>query len=91
MGGVRRSSGVRSATKPPIGGSVRRYHPVRWDETAKKPARPRGFWDVMRRCDKGNGGEGGIRTLVPGFPDHPISSRRRYDRFGTSPVQTMIS
>ena len=33
----------------------------------------------------GIGGEGGIRTLVPGFPDHPISSRRRYDRFGTSP------
>lgn len=31
------------------------------------------------------GGEEGIRTLVPGFPDHPISSRRRYDRFGTSP------
>ena len=32
-----------------------------------------------------DGGEGGIRTPVPGFPDHPISSRRRYDRFGTSP------
>ena len=31
------------------------------------------------------GGEGGIRTLVPGFPDHPISSRRRYGHFGTSP------
>lgn len=31
------------------------------------------------------GGEEGIRTLVPGFPDHPISSRRRYDHFGTSP------
>ena len=33
------------------------------------------------------GGEEGIRTLVPGFPDHPISSRRRYDRFGTSPLR----
>jgi len=22
---------------------------------------------------------------VPVLPDHPISSRRRYDRFGTSP------
>ena len=33
----------------------------------------------------GNGGEGGIRTRVPGFPDHLISSQRRYDRFGTSP------
>ena len=31
------------------------------------------------------GGEEGIRTLVPDFSDHPISSRRRYDRFGTSP------
>jgi hypothetical protein len=33
-----------------------------------------------------NGGEGGIRTHVPGLTDHPISSRRRYDHFGTSPV-----
>src|SRR5580704_14362804 len=32
-----------------------------------------------------SGGEGGIRTHVPVLPDHPISSRRRYDRFGTSP------
>ena len=31
------------------------------------------------------GGEEGIRTLVPGKPDHLISSQRRYDRFGTSP------
>jgi hypothetical protein len=31
------------------------------------------------------GGEGGIRTHVPSFPDHLISSQRRYDRFGTSP------
>ena len=31
------------------------------------------------------GGEGGIRTHVPGKPDHLISSQRRYDRFGTSP------
>jgi membrane-bound lytic murein transglycosylase F len=31
------------------------------------------------------GGEGGIRTHVPELPDHPISSRRRYDHFGTSP------
>src|SRR6185503_10557404 len=37
--------------------------------------------------DRGNrnGGEGEIRTHVPELPDHPISSRRRYDRFGTSP------
>jgi hypothetical protein len=34
---------------------------------------------------QGLGGEEGIRTLVPDFSDHPISSRRRYDHFGTSP------
>jgi integrase len=37
--------------------------------------------------DKNDGGEGGIRTHVPVLPDHPISSRRRYDRFGTSPAR----
>jgi hypothetical protein len=37
------------------------------------------------KSDKIDGGEGGIRTHVPVLPDHPISSRRRYDRFGTSP------
>ncbi len=31
------------------------------------------------------GGEGGIRTHVPGEPDHLISSQRRYGHFGTSP------
>ena len=40
------------------------------------------------------GGEGGIRTHVGRLCPHPISSRRRYDRFGTSPaaaysIQTM--
>jgi hypothetical protein len=39
----------------------------------------------QRSVDIG-GGEGGIRTHVPELPDHPISSRRRYDHFGTSPV-----
>ena len=38
-----------------------------------------------------NGGEGEIRTHVPELPDHPISSRRRYDRFGTSPRETLTS
>src|ERR1700734_3483458 len=33
------------------------------------------------------GGEGGIRTHVPELPDHPISSRRRYDTFGTPPAE----
>jgi hypothetical protein len=32
-----------------------------------------------------SGGRGEIRTHVPELPDHPISSRRRYDRFGTRP------
>jgi hypothetical protein len=36
------------------------------------------------------GGEGEIRTHVPELPDHPISSRRRYDHFGTSPVNLKI-
>ncbi len=27
---------------------------------------------------------------MPGFPDHPISSRRRYDHFGTSPEFAII-
>lgn len=43
-------------------------------------AKPRGYWIF--------GGEDGIRTHVPGKPDHLISSQRRYDRFGTSPVVT---
>ena len=36
------------------------------------------------------GGERGIRTPVPSFLDHPISSRRRYDRFGISPKNRNI-
>ena len=46
-----------------------------------------------RRCMKRkmNGGEGGIRTHVPGLTDHPISSRRRCDRFGTSPQRGCYS
>ncbi len=36
------------------------------------------------------GGEGGIRTHVPELPDHPISSRRRYDHFGTSPINLCL-
>jgi hypothetical protein len=41
---------------------------------------------VSEEKEKLSGGEGGIRTHVPELPDHPISSRRRYDHFGTSPV-----
>ena len=43
-------------------------------------------WRAGRAADENFGGEGGIRTHVPDLPDHPISSRRRYDRFGTSPA-----
>ena len=52
------------------------------------------FYRVLRtmanRCGSINGGEGGIRTHVPELPDHPISSRRRYDHFGTSPFNQKI-
>jgi hypothetical protein len=44
-----------------------------------------------KKGPKGSGGEGGIRTHVPELPDHPISSRRRYDHFGTSPVNLKSS
>ena len=37
------------------------------------------------------GGEGGIRTHVEGLTAHPISSRRRYDRFGTSPGSIQVA
>ena len=40
-------------------------------------AKPLGYWIF--------GGEDGIRTHVPSYLDHLISSQRRYDRFGTSP------
>ena len=36
------------------------------------------------------GGEGGIRTHVPVYTDHLISSQRRYDRFGTSPERMSV-
>ena len=47
-------------------------------------------WQSAELARKGVGGEGGIRTHVPELPDHPISSRRRYDHFGTSPVNLKI-
>ena len=47
--------------------------------------------NLTPRCgrDEKSGGEGEIRTHVPELPDHPISSRRRYDRFGTSPRENL--
>src|SRR4051812_31239127 len=36
------------------------------------------------------GGEGGIRTHVPGLPGHLISSQRRYGHFGTSPIRVVF-
>ncbi len=55
--------------------------------------RTRGFVHTPRTANKKRpargrflfGGEGGIRTHVPGLPDHLISSQRRYGHFGTSP------
>src|SRR6185503_13129948 len=38
-----------------------------------------------------NGGEGGIRTLVPAHADKPLSRRPRYDHFGTSPESSSSS
>jgi len=46
---------------------------------------------VPEEKEKETGGEGGIRTHVPELPDHPISSRRRYDHFGTSPLTYGLS
>ncbi len=46
--------------------------------------------EVSEMIQESSGGEGGIRTHVPELPDHPISSRRRYDHFGTSPVNLKI-
>ena len=46
-------------------------------------AKPRGYWIF--------GGEDGIRTHVPGYPDQLISSQRRCDRFGTSPFKNIES
>ena len=58
-----------------------------------------GLWVTMRPAENkkarlitglivlDSGGEEGIRTLVPDFSDHPISSRRRYVHFGTSPQE----
>ena len=40
---------------------------------------------LMNKAYNTSGGEGGIRTRVGLLRPHPISSRRRYDRFGTSP------
>ena len=54
----------------------------------KKPAMPvnmRGLSIVVYGCILVVGGEGGIRTHVPGNPGHLISSQRRYGHFGTSP------
>ena len=41
--------------------------------------------------ERNSGGQGEIRTHVPELPDHPISSRRRYDRFGTSPRREPVA
>src|SRR3954465_98226 len=47
-------------------------------------------WESIDESCRLRGGEGGIRTHVPGYPDHLISSQRRYGHFGTSPLQQSI-
>jgi hypothetical protein len=48
----------------------------------------RSFKEQINKLPKknSNGGEGGIRTHGPGHPEQTISSRPRYDHFGTSPL-----
>ncbi len=64
-------------------GRCRTLSSITW---VRIPARP---GEIIKGPLRGpfyfTGGEGGIRTHVPELPDHPISSRRRYDHFGTSP------
>ncbi len=36
------------------------------------------------------GGDGGIRTHVPGLADNLISSQAQYDLFGTSPKLSKV-
>ena len=52
---------------------------------AKRRLRFGEFWIFLKVTGRKYGGEGGIRTHVEAYAPHPISSRRRYDRFGTSP------
>ena len=61
--------------------------PLRSPEFGSSSASRKQWGELSPESDsEKSGGEGGIRTHVPELPDHPISSRRRYDRFGTSPV-----
>jgi hypothetical protein len=43
-------------------------------------------WILLDVAGSQFGGEGGIRTHVEAHAPHPISSRCRYGRFGTSPI-----
>ena len=80
-------------TLPPVG-RVKDFHlqvsvPARHTTVAAGPRRPTRLTPGCRTHEVLSGGEGGIRTHVPELPDHPISSRRRYDHFGTSPIDLM--
>ena len=60
--------------------------------SGKSPEKQNGAWRTMLHFQRNTlilltfGGEGGIRTHVPGLTDNPISSRARYGRFATSPL-----
>src|SRR5258705_1022458 len=63
---------------------------VRFGRTSGFDLHPRRHIRMPRKAAFLFGGEGGIRTHVPGFPDHLISSQRRYGHFGTSPDSCVI-
>ena len=54
-------------------------HGLKNKKSRRAESRPAGLTDLF------SGGEGGIRTHVPGLTDNSISSRARYGRFATSP------
>lgn len=62
----------------------------RTEAAACRPQKKKSWEKPSLTSAKRCGGEEGIRTLVPAFTDHPISSRRRYDHFGTSPAKRKI-
>ena len=66
---------TRAARSRDLGSAGRASNPLVYRYVGSNPTTPSGQI----------GGEGGIRTHVPELPDHPISNRRRYDHFGTSP------
>ena len=79
------------ASGPPTRlGASASQNAVRFGRTSGFDLHPRRQIKMPRKAAFLFGGEGGIRTHVPGFPDHLISSQRRYGHFGTSPDSCVI-